>query len=392
MNYLYGFVVYPTAVLMTLYLLWQAVPLAVTFGPGGIPVTFLGIVAAFPVAVVVHELGHLVGALAMRLRVRQINLFGFLLDLDAGQFSCQPALLNRGGVFGYVFATPADVHNLPVRMAGHGAGGPIASLLAAVLSLSLAWLWQPAALPDTPSSLSGVGWQAWVWPGNVEVALCNQLAAFNFFAWIVASLPCQHKGMRNDGQLLLDCLRDRPGAFRALACLALLGALARGVRPRDWNPGWVVRLAGEADGSLEQGIADKVAYYRAEDEGRHEEAGRLLDRALDARYELPFVSRQGTYLEIAYFEGFHRGNAEEGRHWLGRVPREGIEDHTWLRAEAALLIAEGKHPEALALIESALEAVPRSKDRGGSIAERDWLERMRRHCLERASAGEPISA
>jgi hypothetical protein len=157
--------------------------------------------------------------------------------------------------------------------------------------------------------------------------------------------------------------------------------MGRGVRPRDWDPRWTDKLVGEADGSAVQGLADVVAYFHAEDCGRHEEAGRLLGRALEARGEVVYEWRRGVYVETAYYEGYHRGDAQEARHWLWRVLREGVEEHTWLRAEAAVLGAEGRAAEALALVERALDAVSRSKDKGGSIAERDWLERMRGHYL-----------
>src|SRR5262249_25703421 len=151
-------------------------------------------------------------------------------------------------------------------------------------------------------------------------------------------------------------LRDRPGTFRYLAGVALGDEMAEGVRPRHWDPDWVRRLHGDADGSYAQGTADLMAYYHAEDSGLHEEAGRLLDRALDAALELPPEYRQAVHVEAAYYEGFHRGNAEEGKRWLGQVDRGAFQAQVWLRAEAAILGAEGRYAEALGLLGSALQA------------------------------------
>ena len=58
---------------------------------------------------------------------------------------------------------------------------------------------------------------------------------------------------------------------------ALQKELARGVRPRDWPADWVRHLPGEADGTTVQGWADLFGFFHAEDCGRYDEAGQLIE-------------------------------------------------------------------------------------------------------------------
>jgi hypothetical protein len=339
-------------------------------------VGFVGLIVTPPAAVLCHELGHVAGTLAVGFRVRQFNVLGVHLDLDARRLRWARERL-KNDVMGYVLATAPLPGRLRGRMATFLAAGPLVTLLCAALAAFLAWHWQAPLGWRAPPGLRGAWWQAFVLPGSAWVGVCNQIAGFSLYLLAEGLLPCAGKGGRNDSLMILDCVRDRPGTFRLMAFLAVLESMRQGVRPRDWEPAWTALLDGPADGSTMQGLADVVGYYHAEDCGRHDEAGRLLDRARGALAQMEGNFRRGLCLETAYYVAFHRGNADEGRQWLSRISREGVEDHTWLRAEAALLGAEGKYTEALALIAAALEAVPRSKDRGGSIAERDWLERMR---------------
>jgi len=77
-------------------------------------------------------------------------------------------------------------------------------------------------------------------------------------------------------------------------------------------------------------------------------------------------------VEAAYFEARYRKN-RGGRRWLDEVVDRRIEAHTLLRAEAAVLLVEGRYVEAEAKAQAGIEALPLSGDPGGAKAEGDWL-------------------
>jgi hypothetical protein len=79
-------------------------------------------------------------------------------------------------------------------------------------------------------------------------------------------------------------------------------------------------------------------------------------------------------VEAAYFEARHRQDAAAARQWLNQAPKDGVEPQTYLRAEAAVLLAEGRYREAAVIATAALVVLPKSADPGGAIAEKEWLE------------------
>jgi hypothetical protein len=357
--------------------MWQVVALRDELDTDYVTLALVGVVAIVVTAAAgacLYVLGQVAGALAAGLRVRDVFLLGIHLDLDAGTLRRQPSQ-PPGHPRHQACATARRPALLRWRVAAKAAAGPLALMLGGALAFVLAWYWQAQSLA-VPASPEGVWYQAWARPGTLWVAVCNMLGGFCLYWLVGAVLPRGHRGARNDALQVIDCLRDRPGAFRYLAVAALWDEMAEGTRPRDWNPEWVWLLSGEADGTYQQALADQMAYDHAEDCGRHEEAGRLLDRALDAGVELPPAYRKALHVTAAYHEGFHRGDAQQGKYWLSQVDRSELTATAWMRAEAALLGAEGRYAEALTLLGSALQAAERLPKHGGSVAERDWLERM----------------
>jgi hypothetical protein len=155
--------------------------------------------------------------------------------------------------------------------------------------------------------------------------------------------------------------------------LGLYAALMDGIRPRAWDAGLVQRLLAKREDVPDDVGANLYGYYYALDSGRVEEAGILLDLAIVQREALPTSFRAAVTLEKAFFEAFHQKRAAEGRAWLKEAIGQ-AERQTWLRAEAAVLLAERRFEEACAKAEAGLAAIPQSADPGGSLAEADWLD------------------
>src|SRR5207253_10541989 len=81
----------------------------------------------------------------------------------------------------------------------------------------------------------------------------------------------------------------------------------------------------------------------------------------------------------------------QARAWLIKSAGGQVEKQTRLRAEAAVLLAEGRCEEAAAVALQGLAAAPESADPGGAIAEAEWLEniltRSEEHTSELQSRG-----
>jgi tetratricopeptide (TPR) repeat protein len=250
------------------------------------------------------------------------------------------------------------------RMARIILGGPIASFclgIFSILGLALIQTTQPHA------------------------AFVNQFA---FFLVIVAAMalmtgvatliPYSTGGFASDGEQYLDLMRGGHRAERRLLMLTLSTYSLSGRRPREWDAAPVARLLELAEQRLDQtaAAAHHFAFYYYLDLGQTERAGAELDRALELQEAYPAELRPGLWLELAYFQARYRRDPEGAAASLKKGAGGFVEAHTRARAEAAVALSQGDPQRALTAIELALSRIDRSMDRGGAIAEKEWLLEM----------------
>jgi hypothetical protein len=107
----------------------------------------------------------------------------------------------------------------------------------------------------------------------------------------------------------------------------------------------------------------------------------VLQHALDIEQLHPDFSRSSTTLESIYFNAMFRGDGSNG--WAGLHTLkidDDIDQSTVLRATAALHFAEGNFQLALEKCQEALNYLQSSHDKGGSLAEADWLNAVVSRC------------
>jgi hypothetical protein len=211
-----------------------------------------------------------------------------------------------------------------------------------------------------------------LWLGMI--GLCSLVLFLGtIIRFLAAALPFRSRGPRSDGAQLLDLLRGRPRAERRLVAVALVTAWQDGVRPRAWEAELVERLLALREGTEDDVGANICGYYYALDSGQSERAGRLLDWAVSQLQGYQADFRPALQLEAAFFEARHRRNVVAARAWLERARAGHAERYTRLRAEAAILWAEGRYAEAAAKAEAGLAAIPRSAAGGSAVLESEWL-------------------
>src|SRR5262249_55294630 len=98
-----------------------------------------------------------------------------------------------------------------------------------------------------------------------------------------------------------------------------------------------------------------------------------LDLAVSQRQGCPAEFRPALLLEAAFFDARYRHDVPAARAWLEQAQGGHAERPTRLRAEAAILWAEGRYAEAAVLAEAGLAAIPRSAPHGSAITESEWL-------------------
>lgn len=187
-----------------------------------------------------------------------------------------------------------------------------------------------------------------------------------------------------DGMRLLRLMMGGASAERELIALQLAGYAAFAVRPREWPAHLVLRQVALAETQRNQHLAALFAYYWALDSGSIEQAGKFLDQA---QITVPSGARQAASilaLESAYFEARHRANRASAREWLRRgSKREGGQESRAApilrpRAQAALLLLEGRYQEAAARANEGLDALGQRLLADATLPEQ-WMQEEEEH-------------
>jgi hypothetical protein len=164
---------------------------------------------------------------------------------------------------------------------------------------------------------------------------------------------------------------------QCLAYFHLLGRIADGERPRFWNlqplTDGAANPASAGAGATFEALESLLAYYQALDAGSLPAAQQALDRALRHRTGCGATIRATLAHEAAYFSARVRKDVEAALAWLGEGDQQGAGERSALRAQAAILLADGRREAARDVAVAAAERLDLAWERGLAAAERDWL-------------------
>lgn len=318
------------------------------------------------VVVAFHEFGHLVGGWAGggRFLLYVVGPLMWKRSPAGVKFSWNTNINIAGGLAACLPLDPA--RSTPRRTALMIAGGPLFSLGLAVLGL---WLGAGlAAIAHSP---------AIVFAQHSAVII----AGMSLLIFGVTVFPATAGGFKTDGLRFIELVRGDARSAQENAVMTLTTASLAGVRPADYDPELVARAISLRDGSLFDLYAHLTAAHHFLDLGRPGRAQALLDHALAGEDQLaPFV-RDTVRCDYAWLLARHTTDAAAARAWLDSAGRLDFDPATRLRAEAAVLLAEGRHVEAAAKAREGLHAV---EHRSLSPVKSAYHEETLRDLLHRA--------
>jgi hypothetical protein len=315
--------------------------------------------------VAIHEAGHLVAAWTVDFRFDRLCVGPLLVRRfqDGWGVTLHPSLTWDGG---FAAALPSDARQIRANLLLFIAGGPAASLLLSGLCTIL-------FLNSPGTRLAG-----WAEPIGL-------LAAWSAFTFVANSIPMRAGTVMTDGAWIAELVHGTLCGQRYCALYAMAASEHSNVRPADWHPRWIEQALALADESPERLSALLLAYTHYLDRGDGARAGACLDEAVTLQHRLPptMITRH-LWLERAYFLAHHRGDALNAREAWARAQRGlPVERALLLRAECAVLTAEGDTRAASDLLTLAEAVVGRSRPSGVRAFEADCLEGL-------ASAGAPV--
>lgn len=281
----------------------------------------------------VHEAGHLAGGWLGGGRFLLWSVGPVMVRrTPAGLHVSWNRSVNVAG--GMAACAPLETARMtPGRMAMMIAGGPVAS---ALLTAGMLWL---------------ANWLiVWADPVSMVRAILENIAIltalFSFLIFLVTVLPMAAGGFKTDGRRIIDLLRGDRRSEQEVAMLMLTTASLAGLRPADYNPALVAKASSLGDGSLFDLYGQLTVYYHAADRGDWALAQGHLDRIVAGIDQIVPYVRDVVRCEYAWLLATQSGDAACARAWLDSAGKLELEPATRLRAEAAVLLAEGKAREA----------------------------------------------
>ncbi|MFV9504937.1 MAG: hypothetical protein AB4911_10280 [Oscillochloridaceae bacterium umkhey_bin13] len=309
----------------------------------------VALVLGLPLAILGHELGHVLGGRLVGFRFLLLIVGPLKVDRvgERIRFGWNRSL---GLVGGLAASVPNDDHKLRQRMLVMVAGGPLASLIIGGSSLLVV-------------------------THLVGSAPLVVFAALNLAIAVATLLPLPTAGFQTDGRRLMMLLRGGARAERWCAT-ALATAMTLVQRPREVPPALLATALGLPDASLDDLGAHTIAYSVALDQGDRAAAEAHLNYVLTHQARLPAALRPALGLESAYLAAL-RGEAEAARNEF-EAARKGalIEAYTLARVEAAVLHAEGRPAEASARAQVGLDLLAKLQPGPSGIGEAELLREL----------------
>lgn len=343
----------------------------------------IGWIVLFLMVIAVHELGHAIAAHCVRWRILELCVGPLKLVRQGNKLSIKRHS-RRPSPFGYVIAHPIDEQRYFRNLSIFALGGVAANAIIALLCLIL--VGAIIIFSDRPPHLEHMSlmqWVVWISCYWITAPLVS-VATANILVVVGNLFPAQYRFFPSDGKLGLESLIlwNLKIASPVIGRPGLGGMLFHGIRPREWDLDSIEQLQRQSDSAGMAAQGGLYGYYYELDHGNIEQAGELLNCALQAAEEVQGFDRSAIYLEAAFFEGYHQRNPLEARMWLGKVHVEEFQEYTFLRGEAAVLLAEGLLPKAADTAKVALSKTTRSNDFGAVSAEKEWLNAIVEACLE----------
>lgn len=308
----------------------------------------LGVLLALPfiwlLVVGWHEVGHLAGGWMTGGRFLLLVIGPVMVRrTPAGIRVMWNRNVNLAG--GMAACLPLEPGRMTPRLAAVMIlGGPVASMMLVVVAL-----WLAAALAAAPGPVpSGLAMLQ-----HAAVAT----AGLSLVIFLVTAFPGTAGGFKTDGKRVIDLLRGDRGSEQEAAVLALTTAGLAGMRPADYDPALVARAVSLGDGSLFDLYGNLTAYAHAADRGDWPAAQGHLDRVLAGETQLVPYVRDVVRCEYAWLLATTRAGAAIARAWLDSAGKIDFDPATRLRAEAAVLLAEGRLTEAATKAREGLHAL-----------------------------------
>jgi hypothetical protein len=333
-------------------------------------ISLLQINLAITVNTLFHEMGHVLAGWATAMSLRSLTVGPLAFECRGGKWSCKFSLAGLLGN-GSAGLVPKHLVNIRKRRILMIAAGPAASLL--------------TALVVTPLALSAAG-HAWApaWEFLSVLATLSWLGVCNL-------IPVRPEDNYSDGAQIYQLLSNGPWADFHMAFAMVASTLATPLRARDFDVAVLERAAAFMPRGKRGMLLHLFLYMHHADRGNIAESLRHIELAESMYPQLAAELPPDLHLEFVYVNALLKQDPGAARLWWQRMEARGKPTQTvdYWKANAALLMAEGRVAEARVACRRAEACARELPDAGGYNRDREEVAHLS-GLLERAEVPPPL--
>jgi hypothetical protein len=322
---------------------------------GGMFVFFIALMLLIWLETIVHEVGHVVAGWLVGFRFVMITVSR--LKLRATDRGLRVSLIDQTDIrSGSALMVPTTLHNLRARWLVMTVGGMAGNLLLGCVF----FVWMMC-------DYSGM------W------GLLPFATGLSFVLGLINLLPLKVNGYNSDGAYLNILLRGGARAGRFCYLTMITGASRMGQRPSQWDRTWIEGILQPSDGTMDEALANHIAFYWAMDVGQVDWADKYMARCIELVGSLPPQLQPAFYADAAFLRAYCFKDLSMSRYFLEKVGDETARRfrHMQLRATSAVLMAEGKLEEARQVAREALcESESHAAKGPGWELDHEWLSAL----------------
>jgi hypothetical protein len=267
---------------------------------------------------------------------------------------------------GLVVCIPNSSDNVSKRFSIYAAGGPVASLLTALLAYGFYLICQQLAF----------GSQV----GQIFTYLWLVIAFLSAAIFVITSIPLHAGGFSSDGARIIRLLRGGDTARFEVLLLKMISSSMAGNRPAQLNKD-ELQEAHTLATKLNAPMGVYISYFQyqsALDLGALDEAEAHLNEYIGQADEIPEGLRGTVWIEAAFFYAYVKKDLQKASEYFEKYKPAALIPLAMVYAtQAAMAILKNEVSEARVMIDKSLNEIPNMMDRGIAQVLHEKLNAMR---------------
>jgi len=309
-------------------------------------------IPAFFFVIALHEGGHALAGVWMKFDFRMYVVGPFLWDKEPSgwKFKWNKNVNTAGGL---VMCIPTGTHDLSKRFSVYAAGGPVASLVTALVAYGLHLLCLQLSLESIIGQIITYLW-----------IIISFLSAAIF---LVTSIPLHAGGFSSDGARILRLWRGGDTARFEVLLLKIISSSMAGTRPAHISKEELQEAMALAK-KLNAPMSVYVHYFffqSALDRQEWDEAELYLNEYIQEVDAIPEGMRGSVWIEAAFFYAFVRKDLTKATEYMNKYKSSALIPLATVHAtQAAIAILKNELTDADILADNVLKEIPNMMDRG----------------------------